>query len=775
MTTFGDTPSEWLDDELRRIPLPEGMMSRLRALAALSDEMLDAELRNVAVPGGFFPRLRRRVATDHGSPVRANGESTTIDDVTLDRALRDVPVPHGLASRLSAVSIERALPLSEEKLRDVPLPEGLMERLAHTALWAAVTDPDIPVAASTELAPHSKVAAAMARYATRPAALVMMVAALSACYLLAMGTVLRSTYLDSPLTTTNVAVGREWEPELFEQPVLQLRSGPLAKPLPVDARNIAGQLRVPWPHEPPVWKPEFLPEFNHLDTVIENVMLGANSGETPRPVTVAGPMVRGLAPSWKDPELLLALLKEGRNPAVPLTPTMNLAADAAKLTCRVPTVVSTDSFDQTLALLGSYHLRGSERQAALRWLQAEVRPEEFLAAMSYGFPPAAPGSVELRTAGGASPFGSSGQRLLQVGVVAGDVPPRSAQPCHLTLLVDCSSSMSRNGNLDRVSRAVAHFSRQLRSADRLSLVAFRNGEPEVLLEGAGAQQRAAMDEAVAAIAPAQHSNLVNGLRQAILVAKSRGPEGALRRRIVVLSDTDAELTDPIQERLRGLLRQSAAADISVWAAALAEESEPSELLRQMASGLGGRCEKLDSTLRVDRFLTEALRDQSCTVAEDVHLSVTLNPKTVKSYRLIGHEATSVLGVHTAELDMKLCAGDVCTGLFEIQLHDDGDDLVGTVEVTWRKPQQSGLERATRRISRWQLPDSLLETPPSVQTAALAAETAEILRPARSAASRGRSWPRVRQVAAEVHPQVSQQTDFRRLMELVDRAEKWGVR
>jgi hypothetical protein len=326
-------------------------------------------------------------------------------------------------------------------------------------------------------------------------------------------------------------------------------------------------------------------------------VLGVNSQPTPQPVKVSGPQAKGLVPAWKDPDLLLFLLARGVHPVVPLSPTMQIASDASLLTCRIPTTTSTESFESAWSLLSSRQLSSGQRQAAIRWLQAEVRPEEFLAALDYRFTPPAPGKLGLRTAGGIAPFGLPQQRLLQIALLAS---PSTAQ-----------------------------------------------------------------------------NNVQTNPRQ--------------------------------------------------------------------------------------------------TLAEDVRLSVTFNPRTVASYRLIGHEATSVLGVHAAEVNMPLRSGDVCTGLFELELRSGDDDLVATAEITWRDPLGSETRRETRRISRWQLADSLAETPPSVQAAAVAAEIAELMRRSQFTAGRGHSWARVRQVAAEVHPTVADDPTFRRLMSLVERAEQWGVR
>ena len=592
MSTFDETPSEWLDDELRRVPLPGGMLQRLRALAALSDDMLDAELRSVPLPEGLIARLKQQ-----SQPV-----GVALDDAALDRALRAVPVPANLHLRLSAVAIERAKPLEVERLRDVPVPEGFAKRLERAALRACLTDPETELddAGETYTTRASVLAAKLRPNASRQTALAAIAVTLSACVLALMTLVLRDSH--APLPEGTIAGGSpklpghdkseipKWGPNVvlpesaLDEAVAQDVRGPsnriLAEPgnTFIDDRFGGGPL----------------PE--DLDDSSSNP-LGALPEPASRPVEVAGPAAKGATPTWKNPDLLLFLLAHGVHPSVPLTPTMQPASDASILTCRVPTTISTESYELAWSLLDGKRLGNSERQAALRRLLAEVRTEEFLAALDYGFTPPAAGTLGLRTAGGVSPFGQPQQRLLQVAVVAGDAP---AQP-----------------------------------------------------------------------------------------------------------------GKPTQEKQA--------------------------------------------------------------IADEVRLSVTFNPRTVASYRLLGHEATSVLGVHNATVDATLRAGDVCTGLFEVELRGGGDELVATAEITWRDPQHPGTRRETRRITRWQLADSLLETPPSVQAAAIAAETAELMRHSQFAAGRGHSWARIRQVAADAHPSLAAEPTFRRLMELIDRAERWGIR
>jgi hypothetical protein len=256
----------------------------------------------------------------------------------------------------------------------------------------------------------------------------------------------------------------------------------------------------------------------------------------------------------------------------------------------VPIVVNTTSYDDAWSLLGNGKLTAAERTKASHRLKAETRPEEFLAALNYGFTPPAPGTLALRSAGGVSPFGTPQQRLLQVAAVAG----------------------SQTGK------------------------------------------------------------------------------------------------QPL-------------------------------------------------------------------IGEDVRLSVTFNPRAVARYRLIGHETNDLLGVLPQPSTVSLKAGEVATGLFEVELLGKGEESVANIELTWTVPEVGMIRRQTMRVSRWQLADSLLETPPSVQAAAIAAEAAEVFRHSYFASGREHSWSRIRQVATEMHPAVLAEPTVRRLLQLVRLADWQGIR
>ena len=107
------SPDPNLDARLRAVPLPEGLVARLRQTALADDDGLDAALREMPLPAGFSKRLRLIPLAD-----------TAASDEEFDAALGEVPVPAGLLGKL------RLIPLGDDEgldaaLRDVPVPVGL--------------------------------------------------------------------------------------------------------------------------------------------------------------------------------------------------------------------------------------------------------------------------------------------------------------------------------------------------------------------------------------------------------------------------------------------------------------------------------------------------------------------------------------------------------------------------------------------------------------------------------------------------------------------------
>jgi hypothetical protein len=82
-----------------------------------------------------------------------------------------------------------------------------------------------------------------------------------------------------------------------------------------------------------------------------------------------------------------------------------------------------------------------------------------------------------------------------------------------------------------------------------------------------------------------------------------------------------------------------------------------------------------------------------------------------------------------------------------------------------------LHQTRQRISRLQFAPSFAESALSLQAAALAAETAEVLRGSPFVPSRTRGLQDVLEAADEVNPRLSESPVFQRFLSLVERAEQ----
>jgi len=178
-------------------------------------------------------------------------------------------------------------------------------------------------------------------------------------------------------------------------------------------------------------------------------------------------------------------------------------------------------------------------------------------------------------------------------------------------------------------------------------------------------------------------------------------------------------------RIEAALTAQAAAGLPLSVIDLAQQYEPDgQLARLSAAGRGG-LHQAATPAQVRRALREELYGVSQTAASDVRLSVTFNPKSVLLYRLLGHEAAPA--APAAKLAADLHFDQAAAGLYELLLVPEGEELLAEVTVQWRDAA-GGEEREERRsIHRSQIAGSFAESSAALQAAALAAETAELLR------------------------------------------------
>jgi Ca-activated chloride channel family protein len=407
---------------------------------------------------------------------------------------------------------------------------------------------------------------------------------------------------------------------------------------------------------------------------------------------------------------------------------------------------------------------------------AEVRVEDFLAAIDYHYPAAPAGELALRSVAGPSLFGAPGTGLLQVGVQAGPIKRLTKRTSHLVLALDASAGMSRAGRWSEVVIAVERVLNQMTADDHLSLVVFQDDVVQ-RWEDIGRSEAASVVRDFQRFDPRGGTNLPLGLQQAVSVALAPELAAAQSRRIVLVTDNPSSVPAEQRELVRAMLTSAGKSGVAFDVVDMGDRERTESLVAELAAELNGDFRQVADGKALAWMLVERLTDQSSTVASEAKLTIRFNPRAVAAYRLIGHEANALAAISPPSLEVEIHASDAATALIELWLQPGDEDDVAEAVVTWLAPQTGERHLRKQRISRLQFATTFTEAAPSLQAAAIAAESAELLRGSREAIRQANpslskpSWDTILSVAREANPVLKNRPDFAQLVELANQARQ----
>jgi Ca-activated chloride channel family protein len=718
--------------EMRAVPLPAGLLARLRAVALADDAGLDAALRHVPVPAGLASRLRCVVAAD---------------DDSLDAALQDVPVPADLCGKL-----RQAVWTDDEgldaTLRNVPIPMRIASRLRRVAKR-----------------PH----AALPRFA-RWATAVSLLVAVAATFLGALfGLLLVFAPVDDLRLVERIPSGEDATGastgELFVSPLaaMELPQGPDAFPpsalpapeIPLDPP--AGDEAPRWSQLADVWSQferagQADPFFDVRPYQWPDVLGSREYDLLPELKKVAGPQPQGVKPPLVPPFDLRYYIKYRMFPFVPP------AGHPKLLTSVVPLGVDTASYDLTRRYLEDGQTPPSDA----------IRTEEFLQAVDYKYPAPTKQPLGVTVAAGPSPFGGEGLTLLQIGVQGRQFRDDKRTPVHLVLTVDVSASMRQGGRLDMLPQAVDKLLRRLGPADRVSLIVFSD-QSRVVLEDVGRENGDAVRQAVAALEAEKSTNVSAALRLAYTVARQHAAPGKLATLVVLLTDGTAEVEQAAAAMIQQRLGDARPRDIRLEVVDLGQSPQSSPQLERFAQAGGGKVRRAANPDQICWALLEAMTGKSQMVAADVRLSVTFNPNTVLEYRLLGHEPGALAGMLPGRVETDFFAGQSATALYEVRLAGGNAQDIAAVELQWLS-LTGGTQQIVRKVARKEFAAVFTQAPQSLQAAALVAQTAEILRRHPRTLRTPRPLAAVLELAKQVPSDLYQRPSFAEFLSVVEHAE-----
>lgn len=715
-------------------------------MSELPDNEIDALLREVAVPEGFLSRLK---------------SSFEFSEADVDAALAQIAVPQVLLSRLKEIPLDEWV---DRSLTDVPVPfeivwqarrptlAGRASRLADLATRAALA---AALFVALGLALFSGTAILVGSAFPRPAEDI------------------QPTFVayNGPMTVESRQADEE-PPVIFDFPAEdRLKAGLQQVGVPPSGGQGSSFFEIDSPdlgNELPLgavglWQASLAGGVLPLDDVVRmrwGVMsYGSFSEDVPGELDSPGlPLAAGIEPPLHGAGRAFFLRHRAHPPIAPGVGE-EFALAAVPLSTRVQSYLEIQK------------LAGQNRRPDPR----QIRVEDFLASVNYRFPLPEPGTLGIRTAAGPSVFGPEGTALLQVGVQAGVLQRPTSEGTHLVLAIDLSSSMSRGSRLNEVRQGVSRLFDQLEPGDHLSLVLFQE---EVIerVEKASAEDKEGLKRLLLSVEPHGGTDLAAGLQAAMTLLLADSLPQA--KRLVLITDSRVIMPQGTESQVRSLLAEGEAVGAKMQILDVSDRSEIDPALAEWAKVLSGDVRRTPDAGRIYWHLLEMLSGRSPVVASEAKLSVRFNPECVAAWRLIGHDANSFAAINPPSLDAELKAGEAATGLFEIWFKPGESDDVGQAELTWKDPANGSARRVLQRISRLQFAPSAAEMPLSLQQAALAAETAEVLKGSRDALrelglipANGRGLEGVLAAGRTVHPRLAQRQDFQAFLELVVRLER----
>jgi uncharacterized protein YegL len=292
-----------------------------------------------------------------------------------------------------------------------------------------------------------------------------------------------------------------------------------------------------------------------------------------------------------------------------------------------------DSGSYTLAR--SYLARGQlpPRQAP--------RVEEFVNAIEYDYPLPQGETFAIHMALAPSRYGQDikNSALLRIGIQAKEIQAKNRKPAVLTFVIDTSGSMRRENRLGLVQRSLGLLLDELHEDDLVGIAAYGSEAHEILAHTH--DRKDAIRDALADLEANGSTNAEDGIRTGYKMAERVFRKGAINR-VILCSDgvanvgatgPDAILATIVKQRRRG---------ITLSALGVGMGNYNDHLLEQLGDKGDGHYAYIDSDRGgPPRPRREPHRHAAGRGAGRPRSRSQFDPKTVRSWRLIGYENRAI--------------------------------------------------------------------------------------------------------------------------------------
>ena len=291
----------------------------------------------------------------------------------------------------------------------------------------------------------------------------------------------------------------------------------------------------------------------------------------------------------------------------------------------------------------------------LRSAGQSIRTEEMINYFSYDYAEPAEGELfGVRTTMAHCPWNENAA-LLQIALKATDAV--ETQGNNLVFLIDVSGSMNSADKLELLKESFEYLVDTLTPADTVSIVTY-SGNEKVVLKGCNGSDSRKIMKAVDSLTAGGSTNGQAGLQKAYEIAGDYFIEGG-NNRIIMASDGDLNVGISSPEELKAFISEKRDAGIYLSVLGFGTGNYRDGNMEAIADNGNGVYYYIDGLTEAEKVFGTDLTSTLYTVAEDVKLQITFDPKYVAEYRLVGYE-NRLLKTEDFEDDTK-DAGEVGAG------------------------------------------------------------------------------------------------------------------
>ncbi len=260
---------------------------------------------------------------------------------------------------------------------------------------------------------------------------------------------------------------------------------------------------------------------------------------------------------------------------------------------------------------------------------------------------------------------------------------------NLVFLIDVSGSMSSKDKLPLLKKSFSYLVSNLTEHDTVSIVTY-SGKEAVVLNGCPGNQGERIMDAINDLGASGSTNGEAGMTEAYRIAESHRIEGG-NNRIIMASDGDLNVGISSAEDLKNYVANKREAGIYLSVLGFGTGNYRDSSMEAIADNGNGVYYYIDGETEAEKVFGTDLLGTLHTVAEDVKMQLTFDPKFVSSYRLIGYE-NRILATEDFDDDSKdageVGAGHQVTVCYELTLADgarDGENAFMKLAVRYKNP------------------------------------------------------------------------------------------